>query len=369
MRHPALPLFALATGAAAEPVALFNGKDLSGWTHEGPRATFAAHAGELRTSGAGNQPNWLHTDREYENFRLRFEYKLAQWAEAAVIVRAPRLGRPMQAGLAVFLGHDFHNNTTPYVTGAVAGVLPPRSRRPTDYGAWHAVEVDLAGDRLRVAIDGSIVQDVDLAAHAELSHRLKRGFIGFPDLGHAYSLRNIVIEDRGGIQTFVELFDGRSLKGWEVRGGGTWDVHGGAIRGANGHGILYAPPAFRNFELTVLVRSRNRVNSGVFLRGSPDLQAHRGFEVQIYSPPDGVYPTGSVYAKARSRLDGDFEERWFLMQVRVEGTQCEVRVDGSRAASFDALAGADLQPGRIGLQIHMDNASVEFRDVRVRTLQ
>ena len=127
MRHPALILCALAAPAAAEPVALFNGKDLAGWTHEGPRATFAAYEGELKTSGAGNQPNWLHTAREYENFRLRFEYNLSQWAEAAVMVRAPRLGRPMQAGLAVFLGHDFHNNLTAYVTGAVAGVLPRSS--------------------------------------------------------------------------------------------------------------------------------------------------------------------------------------------------------------------------------------------------
>src|SRR6186713_2861698 len=79
------------------------------WTHEGPRATFTVRDGVISTTGAGSIPNWLHTSSEYENFRLRFEYKLAQWAEAAVIVRAPRLGRPMQAGLAITLAHDFHN--------------------------------------------------------------------------------------------------------------------------------------------------------------------------------------------------------------------------------------------------------------------
>jgi hypothetical protein len=45
---------------------------------------------------------WLHTAEEYENFRLTFEYKLSQWAEAAVILRAPRMGRPMQSGIAIF---------------------------------------------------------------------------------------------------------------------------------------------------------------------------------------------------------------------------------------------------------------------------
>ena len=182
-------------------------------------------------------------------------------------------------------------------------------------------------------------------------------------------MRNIHIEDLGGTHRFVELFDGRSLEGWQLRGGGTWDVHDGAIRGADGHGILYAAPVFRNFELTLLVRSHNRVNSGVFLRGSPDPKAHRGFEVQIYSPVDSVYPTGSVYAKARSRLEADFEERWFLMQIRVQGRHCDVRLDGAAAAAFDALRGPDQEAGRLGLQIHLDDASVEFRDVRVRPLE
>jgi hypothetical protein len=54
--------------------------------------------------------------------------------------------------------------------------------------------------------------------------------------------------------------------------------------------------------------------------------------------------------------------------VRVEGSRCLVRIDGETVAEYDALAGRDLKPGRIGLQIHMTNASVEFRDLRVQPL-
>ena len=85
------------------------------------------------------------------------------------------------------------------------------------------------------------MQDVDLAADPELRLRLKRGFIGLPDNGHAYTLRNIVIEDYGGTHKFVEPFDGRSLDGWRLRGAGNWAIRDGAIVGANGHSILYAP--------------------------------------------------------------------------------------------------------------------------------
>lgn len=355
--------------ASAAPRDLFNGRDLAGWVQEGPRATFSAKDGQLVCSGQGSVPNWLRTETEFENFRLTFDYKLAQWTEAAVILRAPRAGRPMQAGIAVFLGHDFHENLTPYVTGAVVGVMPPSKRLPTSFEKWHTAAVELKGDRLRVSTDGESVQDVQLSDHPELKYRLPRGYIGFPDLGHAWSVRNVRIEELEPTLAFIDLFDGRSIDGWTLRGAGSWFVRDGILVGANGHGILYAPPAFGDFELTALVRSRNRVNGGIFLRGSPDPKEHRGFEVQIYSPPDSVYPTGSVYAKQRARITADYEDRWFLMQIRVEGTSCLVRLDGETVAQYDGLTGRDLQPGRIGLQIHSDNASVEFRDLRVRPLK
>lgn len=126
---PAILFPALLSAATAVPI--FNGRDLLGWLHEGECPTFAAVESELRTSGRGNFPNWLHTASEYENFRLHFEYKLAQWAEAAVVLRAPRWGRPAQAGIAIVLAH-----------------------------------------RLRT-FDNTVVQDLDIAGHPELRYSLE----------------------------------------------------------------------------------------------------------------------------------------------------------------------------------------------------
>ena len=341
------------------------GADLINWVHEGPKHTFAISGNSIETSGAGGHPNWLRTDREFENFRLRFDYKLAEWAEAAVVLRAPRAGRPMRSGIAIMLAHDFHNQVTEHVTGAVVGVLKPRKALPESFEKWHGVDILLDGARLKVTIDGLVTQDIDIEGHPELRYRLKRGYIGFPDMDHAYKVRNVRVENLGGSAGFVEPFDGETLDGWDLRGGGEWAVKDGVIRGSNGHGILYAPGEFQDFELTTLVRSHNRVNGGVFLRGKAQGQP-RGFEIQIHSPPDSVYPTGSIYKVARSRISADYEERWFLLQVRVEGARCMVRLDGETVAETDALP--VLAPGRIGLQIHKENASVEFRDIRVRPL-
>lgn len=344
---------------------IFNGHDLAGWVHEGPRPTFSVHDGELRTDGSGDFANWLRTGREYEDFRLRFEYKLARWAEAAVYLRAPRGGRPANTGVAVILAHDFHHEVTEYVTGAVQGVLKPLRALPESYEEWRSVEIDLRGEALKVAIDGTVVQDTNLSGNPDLRHRLKKGYIGFPDRGHAYALRNIRVEDLGGAVRHVDLFDGRSLKGWQLRQRGNWTVRDGVLRASNGHGIHYAPGEFRDFVLTALVRSHNHVNAGVFLRGDAE-GPRRGFEVQINSSPDAVYPTGSLYQIARSALQWDHEGEWVLLQVLAEGPRCVVWLNGEKVAETDRLKGDQLEAGRIGLQIHKDDASVEFRDIRVR---
>lgn len=330
------------------------------WIHEGPRPTFTVKNGEITTSGAGHVPNWLHTEREYEDFRLDFDYKLDQWAEAAVILRAPRMGRPIHSGSAIQLAHDFHNEVTPYVTGAVAGWKPPLRKAAGDWGQWHHVRILFQGDRLAAWIDEIEVQNTTVA------DKPVRGYIGFPDLGYGYKIKNVTIEDLGAPHRFVPLFNGRDLEGWTLRGGGEWSVRDGSIVGANGHGVLYAAPGFRDFEFSALVRTHQRVNSGVFFRGSPDQTKSRGFEVQIYNVPDAVYPTGSIYNIERSRIAADYDGEWIFLEVLVRNRLCRVRVNGDVVAETERLP--EAQTGQIGLQIHLENASVEFRDLRVRPM-
>jgi len=205
------------------------------------------------------------------------------------------------------------------------------------------------------------VQDVRLHDDPELRLRLHRGFIGFPDLGYAYKVRKLRLDDLGSPTRYVDLFDGVSLAKWQPRGSGTWSVRHGAIVGANSDGILYAPQEFQDFEFTGLVCSHNHVNSGVFFRGRPE-GSNRGFEIQVYSPMEAVYPTGSIYGRVRSRVQADYEERWFLLQVIVTGRACIVRLDGNTVAEGEIDS---VVPGQIGLQIHSVDSSVEFRDLRV----
>ena len=205
--------------------------------------------------------------------------------------------------------------------------------------------------------------------HPTLPRGLHRGYFGFPGMGYAYKVRGIANEEQGPKHSFTPLFAHGKLDESNRRGdSGSWRWENGTLTGANGHSILYAPQRFRDFEFTAAVRTHGRVNSGVFLRGSADPKESRGFEVQIYSPPDAVYPTGSIYGAVRSRIESDLEGRWFLLQIRVVGSACRVWIDGLEMAASDSLPKAALAEGQIGLQIHLEDSSVEFRDIRVRAI-
>jgi hypothetical protein len=70
----------------------------------------------------------------------------------------------------------------------------------------------------------------------------------------------------------------------------------------------------------------------------------------------------------RSRVGTEYEERWFLMQIIVRGSSCLVRIDGETVPGIGRLPAAAQGAGRIGLQIHKENAAAEFRGLRVRPL-
>ena len=97
MKPIALLLPLLVASACAEPVALFNGKDLSGWTADVPEAdkkpdikpSFIVRDGKLVS--LGKPLGHLVTDKEYENYRLTVEYRFTgQAGNCGVLVHSSK---------------------------------------------------------------------------------------------------------------------------------------------------------------------------------------------------------------------------------------------------------------------------------------
>lgn len=185
---------------------LFNGKNLDGW--QGNLVDYYADNGILvvnpKNGGHGN----LYTDREYDDFVLRFEFKLTPGANNGLGIRTPLEGDAAYVGMEL----QILDNTAPIYAnlkeyqyhGSVYGVIPAKRGFLNPVGDWNYQEVIVQGTKVKVILNDVTIVDGDIeeaSKNGTLDGRehpgLKRqsGFISF--LGHGSELwfRNIRIKE------------------------------------------------------------------------------------------------------------------------------------------------------------------------------
>jgi hypothetical protein len=203
---------ALFAAEAAEPVPLFNGKDLSGWKHDlwdsqnkKPDTTTPMSAVWSVRDGVlicqGKPPGYIRTEKEYGNYRLSVEWR---WPEgttrgnSGVLVHTSTpnaLGawpKSVEVQLALGNAGDF------WVIGTELEVPDLEKRRTgrrhlnlTDgsekpAGQWNKMEVLAKGDELTVWVNG------DLVNHATKCN-VTRGAISLQSEGTEVHFRNVVL--------------------------------------------------------------------------------------------------------------------------------------------------------------------------------
>ena len=344
-------------------VPLFNGKDLSDWVATGAtQTTFEVRDGLLYVSGRANHPAWLRSEREYENFVLRFDFKLPHYAEGGLFLHAPLHGDNTNVGIEIEICDDVARGAKTMPCGSVFPFIHPELRATKKYGEWNSTEVVCDWPNLRVSFNGKVVQDVDLAEHPELRYRLRRGFLGLQDAGSRNWFRDIRIKELPDREAWTTLFNGRDFDGWDIIGEAKWDVVEGVMRASDGNGYAVTRGKYRDFELFTYVRTSRYANGGIFFRWNSTKD--RGYEIQIYNMPVGHNPTGSIYALHRAdRLDARDNE-WFPMHLIVQGEHCLVRVNGHNVARGDDLG--VVREGNVSLQMHRRRSSVEFKGIRIK---
>ena len=185
-------------------VPLWNGADLAGWiVQDGKPHAWRIREGAIEcVKGSGG---WLRTKAVYSDFELRFDVRLTSGANTGVGVRFPSAGSPTLGGIEIQLIDDTAEKYAdlPPVqrTGSLYYHVPPLVDHRIAPGAWHAVAVTVRGDRIQVAIDGTIVNDVylDQLPAGDESHPLQRrpsvGHVGFQSSSRPVELRHVRIHD------------------------------------------------------------------------------------------------------------------------------------------------------------------------------
>jgi serine/threonine protein kinase/formylglycine-generating enzyme required for sulfatase activity len=191
---------------------------------------------------------------------------------------------------------------------------------------------------------------------------------------------------------YVPLFNGKDLSGWSADPNqqGAWHVEDGNLvgGGAAGASFLYSDRTdYKNFRLRIEARLKGNEYSGLWVRtqipppNAVSKTPTTGYKVELREPADKRIPrTGSIWAVG-SRADGGANYngftrnepmvepgQWFTLEVIAEGKRVSVLVNGQLASETNWLKKDQYESGRIALQQHVGQPSIEFRKIEIKEL-
>ena len=179
--------------ATDEPVLLFNGKDLSGWTG----ANYEVKQGEMICRG-GN----LRTVKSYTNYVLEFEFLLPPGGNNGLGIHYPGKGTPSGTGMELQIldtEHPKYKKIKEYqVHGALYGFQGAKRGFLKPTGEWNRQIVTVNGPHVTVDLNGTRILDVNLEEQARKKPKHKgihrrSGFICLCGHGDPVRFKNIRI--------------------------------------------------------------------------------------------------------------------------------------------------------------------------------
>lgn len=200
-------LLAVDAFAADDFQPLFNGRDLTGWrvvtapAYGGYTDHWKAAGGVLSCSPGGN---WLASDKQYGDFELKLEFRLARGGNSGVLLRCPLDGHPSKDGMEIQLLDDDapeYAQLKPYqYCGSLYGVEAAKRGATRPAGEWQSMNVLCQGTHVRVTLNGTVVVDTDTSKHpkALAEHpglKRTRGHVGLQYHSTHVSFRNVALRE------------------------------------------------------------------------------------------------------------------------------------------------------------------------------
>ena len=218
---------------------------------------------------------------------------------------------------------------------------------------------------------------------------------------------SLLVASNANAGEWVELFDGKSLKGWKksTLGSANYSVVDGVIKGETVEGspntFLLSEKEYGNFELEFEVKVHDSLNSGCQIRsrekveadlattgknGKPAKDIDRLFGPQVEleaSPGQSAY----IYGEATGRGwispepgEGAAHEfmkngEWNKIRIVANGVRIQTFVNGNPVADLSDEAIFKTHPkGHIGLQVHgikKDTGpyDVYWKNIRIKELK
>jgi hypothetical protein len=306
----------------------FNGHDLTGWTMVGQTGPGYIVKDGILICPAGESAN-LFTTKEYSDFDFQFDFKLDAAGNNGIGIRAPLEGDAAYMGMECQIlddsSPDYANLLPGQYHSSLYRIVAARRGSLKPVGSWNHEEIVGRGRHIKVTVNGMVTVDADLntvtdpetlGEHPGMLRPM--GHLGF--LGHGPSevdFRNVYLKDLGGRPArdntpppgFTALFNGHDLRGWKALVGNPatrrdmtpdelaakqkkadieafkhWHAEHGEIVYDGKNDNLCTDKKYGNFEMMVDWKINAKGDSGIYLRGSP--------QVQIWDNPLG---SGGLY--------------------------------------------------------------------------
>lgn len=405
-------VMAVAPSAAVEEgfAPLFDGKTLKGWQLlNGAGKGYVVRDGLLVCPSDGG--GVLLTNRQYSDFVLRFEFRLDKAGNNGVAIRAPRGSNAAYEGMEVQILDDsdpsYANLEPGQYCGSIYKVAPAKRGAVKKPGEWNTEEITARGRRITIRINGKTVVDANLnnvtdpAVIAEHPGMFRaRGYLGF--MGHGPSevaFRNIRIRDLSvpaKLNTppagFAAMFNGKDLRGWKglvanpperrkmdsARLGAEqsaadavtnehWTVVDGILCYDGKGDSLCSGRDYGDFEMLVDWKIEPEGDSGIYLRGSP--------QVQIWDDPvgsGGLYNNQKNPSKPSKKADNP-PGQWNTFRIVMVGEKVHVFLNNELVVQNVTMENywerdKPIYPvEQIELQHH--NSKLWFKNIHIRDIK
>ncbi|MGP3972390.1 ThuA domain-containing protein, partial [Streptomyces sp. 6N223] len=176
---------------------LFDGTSTDGWTQAGP-GSFTLTDDATLTSQGGMGMLWYHA-QEFTAYSLKLDWRVEGDDNSGVIVGFPATFTDPQAALdsgyeVQIDATDADDRTTGSIYGIQAPDLAARDAALNPPGTWNTYEIRVEGERLRVHLNGTLINDF---TNTDPDRSLTTGHIGIQNHGpdDTVSFRNIRIKE------------------------------------------------------------------------------------------------------------------------------------------------------------------------------
>ena len=321
---------------------LFNGEDLSGWT--GDTTGYVAQDGLLVCQKGAH---YLVTEKQYGDFAFHFEFRLEESGNNGIGIRVPEGGHPSSDGMEIqILDHHgskyqgeavMANGSKQQLSwlkpwqyhGSIYGIYPARIGYLKPVGEWNSETIIAIEDHIMVILNGAVIVDafldeitpVDGSPHPSMHNR--SGHIMLAGHSDRVEFRDLKVADYSPAPTtadsssdntappgFTNLFNGRDLEGWKGLAHNNanerrkltgealataqaaadenmeshWRVENGVLTYDGKGQSLCTAKDYGDFEFYVDWKIPPGADSGIYLRGTP--------QVQIWDPWDARVAEG-----------------------------------------------------------------------------